>query len=402
MKANPGGSIATEDIVGRGRLVEHLWQTLSRQSLVLVAERRIGKSCVIKKMQAEEPEGMLTFARDVENIESTLEFVERIYHDVENHLSRSQRTTGRARRLLRELAGTEISGIVKLPPAAAPHWKTLLEKVIEDVIENQDRKVVLFWDEFPWMLQKIKRATGEAAAMEVLDTLRCLRQTHDGLRMVYTGSIGLHHVSSALVEAGHTHDPLNDMRIVEVPPLSEPDAHFLAVELLRGEGLRSEDLDETAACIATEVDCIPFYIHGVVATLKERGDIVDTERIKRIVAEALVDTQDQWHLQHYRDRLQQYYGADRVPVVLSLLDQLAMTDGSLAFDELLLSLSVHVSINSGETSRRILAGDRELLRRILALLQRDHYLRQSPDDGAYTFRFPLIKRWWRLHRNLST
>lgn len=402
MKANPGGSIAAEDIVGRDRLVERLWQTLSRQSLVLVAERRMGKSCVIKKLQAEKPAGVLTFVRDVENVATPLEFVERIYHDVEEHLSRGQKTAARARRLLQEVAGMEIGGLIKLPAAAAPHWKSLLEKVIEDVTENQDRTVVLFWDEFPWMLQKIKRTSGEAAAMDVLDALRCLRQTHDSLRMVYTGSIGLHHVTSALVEAGHTHGPLNDMRIVEVPSLSEPDARSLAAELLRGEGLRSEDLDETADCIATEVDCIPYYIHSVVATLKDRGEVVDTGRIKQFVSEALVDPQDQWNLQHYQDRLPDYYGADRVPVVLSLLDQLAAANGPLTFDGLLSSLSIHVSIDEGEAARRILTGDSELLRQVLMLLQRDHYIQQSSDDGAYTFRFPLIKRWWRLHRNLPT
>jgi hypothetical protein len=192
------------------------------------------------------------------------------------------------------------------------------------------------------------------------------------------------------------------MRTVEVPPLSEPDAAFLGAELLRGEGLRSEDLDEAARCIAAEVDGIPYYMHSVVATLTDRGDVVDTKRIEQIVTEALVDPQDRWHLQHYRDRLEQYYGADRVPVVLSLLDQLAAANGSLAFDALLSSLSIHVSVNDGESARRILAGDRELLRRVLGLLQRDHYVQKSPDDGAYAFRFPLIKRWWRLHRNLPT
>ncbi|MCZ6653648.1 MAG: ATP-binding protein [Planctomycetota bacterium] len=362
----------------------------------------MGKSCVIKKLQAEKPAGVLTFVRDVENVATPLEFVERIYHDVEEHLSRRQKTAGRTRRLLQEVAGTEIAGLIKLPTAAAPHWKSLLEKLIEDVTENQDRTVVLFWDEFPWMLQKIKKTSGEAVVMDVLDSLRCLRQTYESLRMVYTGSIGLHHVTSALVEAGHTHGPLNDMRIVEVPSLSEPDARSLAAELLRGEGLRSEDLDETAGCIATEVDCIPYYIHSVVATLKDWGEVVDTGRIKQFVSEALVDPQDRWNLQHYQDRLPEYYGADRVPVVLSLLDQLAAASGPLTFDELLSSLSIHVSIDEGEAARQILTGDSELLRQVLMLLQRDHYIQQSSDDGAYTFRFPLIKRWWRLHRNLTT
>lgn len=53
MRANPGGEIAPEDVVGRDRLIARLWETLTRQSVILVAERRMGKSCVVKKMLAE-------------------------------------------------------------------------------------------------------------------------------------------------------------------------------------------------------------------------------------------------------------------------------------------------------------------------------------------------------------
>ncbi len=401
-KANPGGSIAVEDIVGRDRLVEQLWQTLEQQSLVLVAERRIGKSCVIRKMRSQEPAGVLTFSRDVENVETPLEFVERVYHDVEGHLGRWRRAVEGTRSLLREIAGVEIGGVVKFPSAAAPHWKRLLETVVQDLIERQDRKIVLFWDEFPGMLQKIKKTSGEAAAVEVLDTLRCLRQAHTGLRMVYTGSIGLHHVTSALAESGNAHAPLNDMRIVEVPPISLSDAESLAVDLLRGEGLICADPQAAARAIAIEVDCIPYYIHLVLTMLKARGDVAEADLVRQIVTEALVDPEDHWHLQHYRVRLESYYGADRAGVALILLDELAVGDGSITFDELSSRLSVQLTPDRGETAQRVLGGDRELLRRLLTLLQRDHYLQQDSSDGAYGFRFPLIKRWWRLQRNLGT
>lgn len=36
--------------------------------------------------------------------------------------------------------------------------------------------------------------------------------------------------------------------------------------------------------------------------------------------------------------------------------------------------------------------DHEKLRRLLALLEQDHYLKRDM-DGRYQFRFPLIRRW---------
>jgi hypothetical protein len=44
------------------------------------------------------------------------------------------------------------------------------------------------------MLGKI----GDESAMELLDTLRSIRQMYPAVRMVYTGSIGLHHVIGSL------------------------------------------------------------------------------------------------------------------------------------------------------------------------------------------------------------
>jgi hypothetical protein len=43
--------------------------------------------------------------------------------------------------------------------------------------------------------------------------------------------------------------------------------------------------------------------------------------------------------------------------------------------------------------------DRERLLRLLSLLERDHYIKRT-EDGRYQFRFPLIRRWWKLNRGL--
>jgi hypothetical protein len=400
MRANPGGEIAPQDVVGRDRLIARLWQTLERQSVILVAERRMGKSCVVKKMEAEETGSHLMFYRDVEGIGTPIEFAEQVYHVVEGHLSLAGKAAGRVRALVKQLAGFELGSLVKLPKEVASHWKNVLERTIEDLAEHQKRPVVFFWDELPLMLKKITQSAGEETAMEMLDTLRGLRQMHGNLRMVYTGSIGLHHVTSALAVAGHANDATNDMRTVEVPELEPEDAELLAKELLLGEELACDDLAGTARTIAREVDFIPFYIHSVVSSMKDRGDTATAELARQIVAGALVDPQDAWHLQHYRKRLNQYYGEDRLPVILTLLDDLAAADEPLSFDQIRSRLGANLQPDASDTARRVLSEDAELLRDLLVLLQRDHYVQQQSEDGRYRFRFLLIRRWWRLSRSL--
>jgi hypothetical protein len=380
-------------------LIKKLWQILERQSLVLTAERRIGKTCIINKMKAEAKalnknsriyliENKYFISHDVEGLRSPLEFVELIFEDVSIYLSSLKRKTEGVRQLLKQLGGTEVAGF-KLPGIVAPHWKNLLTSIFEDLNENQDRPVIFCWDELPMMLDNIKTDHGEKVAMEVLDVLRSMRQMYPRLRMVFTGSIGLHHVISSLKQARYTNDPTNDMHIEDVPPLSAIDARNLAYELLKGGGINGEDLQGVAEEIAVVVDGNPFFIHSVVDQMMWSDNTASAETVSKIINTCLTDPQDRWHLHYYRDRLNVYYSNDERLFALNLLDMLSIADLPLHLDELF-----------NQVKAQLATEDKEIVRDVLRLLQRDHYLIQQT-DGKYCFRFSLIQRFWRLNRGLT-
>jgi len=394
LRANPGGQLSPAEVIGRDKQIKRLWEILERQSLVLSAERRMGKTCVVKKMIAEAPSDMLLIYHDLEGLRSPLEFVETVFQDVERYLTGLQRTAKRTRQFLQQLNGAEFNGF-KLPNIAASHWKTLLTKTIEDLVEHQERTLIFFWDEMPMMLDNIKQDSGEKVAMEVLDTLRSLRQMSGNqspskLRMVFTGSIGLHHVIGSLKQAGYANAPTNDMYQEELPPLSLTDAQELALGLLAGEEIPTDDIQGTAKAIAKAVDGIPYYIHHVVDRLKwSYGGKANPAMISKFVDVCLTDSLDRWDMSHYRERIDVYYESDKRPFVLNLLDILAVANQPLQFNDLFNRLKSHV-----------VTEDSEMVRDVLTLLQRDHYVIQQR-DGTYRFRFPLIGRYWRLHRGLA-
>lgn len=390
MRANPGGQISPSEVIGRDTLIQRLWRILERQSLVLSAERRMGKTCIVKTKMVEEcPQDKLPIYHDLEGVRTPLEFAEIVFHDVEDYLGGLQRTAGRARQWLAHLTGMEIGGIIKFPDSIADKWKDLLTHTIEDLVEHQDRTVIFFWDEMPLMLHNIKQRSGEDAAMEVLDVLRSLRQMHSDLRMVFTGSIGLHNVITSLRKAGYANDPTNDMDTVDVPPLSPDDAQELARRLLEGEGVQTDDQQATAKAIATAVDGIPYFIHHVIEQMVLRGGVITATTVGGIVDTSLTDPQDRWHLRYYRERIATYYTKDEQPFALNLLDILSVADQSLSFDDLFNLLKSRLATEDSETARDV-----------LTLLQRDHYVALQT-DGKYRFRFPLIQRCWRLHRGLG-
>jgi hypothetical protein len=386
MRANPGGEIAPSEVFGRDKLIQRLWRILERQSLVLSAERRMGKTSILKKMRAEAPADKLPVYRDLEKVRSPLEFAQTIFDDVENYLSGSQRTAQKARQWLKNLTGFEIGGLVKFPDNVADQWKALLTKTIEDLVENQqDRKVIFLWDEMPLMLDNIKKKEGENAAMEVLDTLRSLRQTHSELRMVYTGSIGLHNVLTALKRAGYINRPTNDMKTVDVPPLSADDADELARRLLEGEGIQTEEPELTSQAIANSVDGIPYFIHHIVDHLVAEDLEANPAIVDEIVNSYLVNPQDPWDLRYYRERINSYYTDEEKQIVLNLLDILAVTDQPLPFDELFNRLQ-----------SQLVNAEREKTRDVLTLIQQDHYI--NLQSNGYYFRFSVIQRWWKKQR----
>jgi hypothetical protein len=67
-------------------------------------------------------------------------------------------------------------------------------------------------------------------------------------------------------------------------------------------------------------------------------------------------------------------------VALNILDVLSTTSQSLPFDDVFNRLK-----------SRLVTEDSEMVRHVLMLLQRDHYIVQQT-SGAFSFRFPLIQK----------
>ena len=161
----------------------------------------------------------------------------------------------------------------------------------------------------------------------------------------------------------------------------------MARRLLEGEQIETTDREAVAQALADAVDGLAFYIHYVVDELKQSGGVVDANAVEATIQACLADPLDGWHMAHYRERLDTYYGPDRRDLALAVLDLLAH-DGPLAFGALFDRLKSRIEIADE---------DAELVRSLLTLLQRDHYLVLDAED-RYAFHFPLIQRWWALHR----
>jgi uncharacterized protein len=391
MKPNPGGILSLHDIVGREAVVAYLQSTLEQQSALLVAERRTGKTHVLEKFKASAPANWVVIKRDIGAVRSAMEFVQYVMADLYPHLEAKTNFRNWLGSLGEQLGGTQI-GPIKLPNFAAKSWKQVLSDAVAHLDDNNDIvRLVFLWDELPWMLEIITKNNPQEA-MELLDTLRALRQQHASkLRMVFTGSLGLHHVVRSLKEHGYNNTPVNDMLAIEVEPLAEQDATALVQQLLTDNQLLVEN-DALYGHLTQAVDHIPFYIHHVVSALLKNPAAGKTplskQAIDAIITRGISSSDNPWDLQHYEERTLAYYGKRRA-ACLALLDIAASSEPALSINEVIKRAKAefpHI--------------EQQQWMEMARLLERDHYFKRSA-EGAIRFKFSVVRRWWLWHRNLS-
>ena len=396
--------LAAKNVIGRDKLIGQIWRMLKRSSVVFTAERRIGKTTVMQKMWEEAPDGVIATFIDLEKVDTPQRFVEVMLGEVGELLPKTETAKGTFRGLLEAFGGTEIGGIIKIPALCKKDWQPALEKTLACVCEEHHDSMILFlFDELPYMLQKIsllekKKESEVNSALAILDSLRAIRFEQQNLRMIYAGSIGLHHVVHALRGVEYSCQPLNNMETVEIGPIERADAEDLAKRLLEEEEVLCDDLAGVVNELVELTDCVPFYIERVITRLALLDEAVTPQAVQNQILFNLTDSNDHWEMEHFRERIPIYYPGninegDRISVPKAeiasiIVDILATAERPLSIDEVYSRVKAELSID-----------DRSLIVKLLQNLSQDHYLK-SDEKKNYSFRFPLIKQWWKLAQGL--
>jgi len=398
--------IDPKNVIGRDKLIERIWKKLRKDSIRFTAERRVGKTTVMTKMAAEPRPGFEVLFLELEGIDSPERFVELLINRVKPLLSKTEKAKGWWNGFYEAIGGTEVAGIVKLPSVSKIGWQATLTKTLEGVCEHQaDKTILLLMDELPYMLQKIasicQDGEQKTLALTLLDTLRSIRQQYKNVRMVYAGSVGLHHVVTDLKQGTLASEPVNDMPLVEIRALDAPDAIILAERLLKEEDV--EILAEGRQAILERLvhltDCVPFYIEAVCSRLGESEGPINIRAVDETVQRQLTSDHDPWEMEHFRERLGTYYSGtvkDTSDTILRdeeiarvILDHMAVVNNSQSIDDVWDVVKSNFSLT-----------DRNHIVEMLRSLALDHYL-VSDTEKRYSFRFPLIQGWWRISQGLE-
>lgn len=359
------------------------------------------------KMAAEPKDGFEVLFLELEGIDSPDRFVELLINRVKPLLSNTDTAKDWWKQFGEAIGGAEVAGVFKLPSASKIGWQATLAKTLEGVCEHQaDKTILLLMDELPYMLQKIASigtdGQQKTQALTLLDTLRSIRQQYKNVRMVFAGSVGLHHVVTGLKQARLASEPTNDMPFVEIRALREPDAITLATRLLKDESVEfsaAEDQTQILERLVRSTDCVPFYIEAVCSRLGESEGPIGIGTVDVTVLQQLTSDHDPWEMEHFRDRLGTYYSGTvddisntkirDADIARVILDHLAVMNEPQSIDQVWSVIKGNFKIT-----------DRNHTVEMLRSLALDHYL-VSDTEKRYSFRFPLIQGWWKMAQGLD-
>jgi hypothetical protein len=394
MKANPGGTVTGDGIIGRASELAQLWSKLQKRSVLLSAERRVGKTCLLRKMADEPPSGWTPLLIFVESARHPIDCVEAMYTIASEAQMRSSKGvwTNRMRKAYEALASGAVGGW-KLPQVQSD-WRRLMRLLVEDIVEHSETGAILMIDEFPPMIWHIADDHGPALAMQFLDALREIRQEFEStnrIRFVLSGSIGFHLVLQYLkLDHGYKGAPTNDMHPFMLTGMDVGDTELMCRQYLDEEGIRRETPETVSARMYYRTDGLPLYIQYVCEALQDSGKRqVVPEDIDRILDGMLADRQVIWFLDAAQ-RIEGYYkklGCDRTASVI--LHRLSREEAYFA--EAAIVNTVRTDDPQATPSG---------VQRVVELLTDDNYLLRDTSSGErkYRFRYRLMRQWWKINR----
>ncbi len=367
-----GGIPDLLDIIGRDGAANEIAQLLlAGQSVLLTGDRRMGKTCVSRVVEARLRKAGHRVVRVSAERASFQDFVDALAREIARELG-----------LVSEFRNWEPA--IKAGPFEARRKPPLM--TLDDLLnaaataaKEAGKRLVLVVDEVPVLARAMERETPGAGAA-VLDTLRRVRQEHGaGISMLLLGSIGFHHVARS------SPGSLNDITKEHIGAVSEGDGTYLARCLMVGASIDCTDHGALARAVHKAAEGVPYYIHHLVRDARNHSrqhGWPTSDLPAQLVEAALHHEDDPWNLRHYRDRVPEYYPG-REALVYATLDAFAAVVRPLEIDEVTQLLAAVPDL--AQPTRRDLI-------ELVELLEQDHYLRRV--GSASEFRSTLVRRAW--------
>ena len=149
-------------VIGRDDDVNAIWKILQMESITMTAERRIGKTMILKKLAREHPEEWVVCFTDLEKIHSPTAFAESLVASVHDYISTMDKVDEYWKKIQSRIPDINVEMFGAKAKLSQENdkeidWRVVIEQVLISAADTQNsnnKKLLLLLDEFPYMLQK--------------------------------------------------------------------------------------------------------------------------------------------------------------------------------------------------------------------------------------------------------
>lgn len=367
------------DFYQRDKIINKIYRRLDAGNhIYMSAPRRAGKTAIMRFMEDNPQEGYAFLYISVEDVDDTEQFFEMLSEELlgSSAVSRLIKASEKAQSVFANFAehikkvkvwNVELETQQKVQPKYSKVFEDLMRRM-----DTHDFKIVLLIDEFPVALERIAKEQSDDAGIEFLHIKRSIRQrAQHGLQFVYTGSIGLPNIARKLNATA----TINDLNVIEVPPLTLIEGKEFTRKLLKTYGVRHSP--KTVDYMLAQLRWLmPFFIQLVVQMLIDEYEVeqkVITKADVDMVIEKASNHRNNIYFESYYSRLDKSLTKEESLLAKMILSEIALND-SVPLDK--------YASQQATTS-------------VLEILEFDGYINSQQD--CYHFNSPILQLWWKKH-----
>jgi len=365
-------------------------------SILLVAQRRIGKTSVLKEMLVQLRDRYTCLFVDLQQARSSEEAITEISKVIHSYKPLWDRTKeafvnvfDRVTESVEEIDVGEV-GVKIRSGLTGGNWRVKGDQIFR-ILANAEKPVVLMLDEVPIMVNYMLkgdefRITPErrTRADEFLSWLRDNTFEHQGkVRTIISGSIGL----EPILRQAKLSATINHLLPFELKPWDE-DTAIGCIKALANEygvileaGVAEEMVKSLGCCIPHHVQMFFSHIYDrskrkgkLECSMKEAGEVYENE---------MLGVRGHAELTHYEERLEMVLGKELFTLAVDMLTEASVT-GCLT-KEAIAALQKEYTLEEADIV--------EAQKEVVWVLEHDGYIIQSKE--GYVFVSKLLRDWWK-------
>lgn len=365
-------------------------------NILLVAQRRIGKTSVLKELLEQLRDRYTCLFVDLQQARISEEAITQLSKVIHSHKPLWNKTKeafanvlDRVKESVEEIDVGDL-GVKIRSGLTGGNWMNKGDQIFK-VLANEEKPVVLMLDEVPIMVNYMLKGdefkiTPErrARADEFLSWLRKNTIEHQGkVRTIISGSIGL----EPILRQARLSATINHFTAFELKPWGEDTAIGCINALANEYGVQLQDsvpqemVKRLGCCIPHHVQM--FFSH-IYDRCKRKGKMeCSVEEVGEVYGKEMLGVRGHAELTHYEERLEMVLGKEMFTLAVDMLTEAAVT-GCLT-KEAMAALRKEYTLEETDIV--------EAQKEVIWVLEHDGYLIQSKE--GYVFVSKLLRDWWR-------